>query len=278
MRDRDKPSLFLSVTSAIFCQFLRAENLTVDKTSCDADFGVRAMATTAAVIQRKVEKGDGDRLWTYKDFAFLPPAAVAKTLSRLAESGVISRVCKGVYYRSKTTRFGDTKPDMARVFARMLDRKDVGWKPGGLAVWNALGLTTQVPATSTFVVNRRVQVALPRATVRMRVVSSVEAVSIEERAALDALRDLRHVPDTTPAATIRKLTELCREGRLSFSRMVRASRREPPRVRALLGLIGTLLGENTAVLMRLHHSLNPTTKFKLQLATDFPAASDWGIR
>ncbi len=236
------------------------------------------MATAAAVIKGKVERGREDRLWTYSDFAFLPPAAVAKTLSRLAEAGVIHRVRKGVYYRPRTTRFGETRPDVARVFARMLDRKDVAWKPGGLAVWNALGLTTQVPATSTFVVNRRVQVAAPRAAIRMRVVSSLEAVSIEERAALDAMRDLRHVPDTIPAATIRKLTDLCREGRLSFSRMARASAHEPPRVRALLGLIGTLLGENSGILRRLRHSLNPTTKFKLQLATDFPAASDWGIR
>src|SRR5215469_13635008 len=128
------------------------------------------MATTAGVIKGKVEKGPEDRLWTYNDFASLPPAAVAKTLSRLAGSGVIHRVCKGVYYRPKTTRFGETKPDMARVFTRMLDRKDVDWKPSGLAVWNALGLTTQVPATSTFVVDRRVQVAAPRPTIRVRVV------------------------------------------------------------------------------------------------------------
>lgn len=236
------------------------------------------MPTAAALIKGKVEKGREDRLWTYSDFAFLPPAAVAKTLGRLAEAGVIYRVRKGVYYRPKATRFGETKPDMARVFTRMLDRKDVDWKPGGLGVWNALGLTTQAPATSMFVVNRRVQVAGPRPAIRIRVVSSLAATSIEERAALDALRDLRHVPDTTPATTIRKLTDLCREGRLSFANMARASVHEPPRVRALLGLIGTLLDENAEVLRRLRASLNPTTRYKLQLAIDFPSASDWGIR
>lgn len=237
----------------------------------------KSMAATAEIIRHKVERGREDRFWTFRDFTSLPTYAVAKTLSRLADEGVVHRVRKGVYYRAKTTRFGATKPDLTRVFTDALDRKDVAWKPTGLSVWNSLGLTTQVPAIPSFAVNRRVRVKSPKA-IHVRIVPSFHSLSTEERAALDALRSLRFVPDTTPVETLHRLADLCREGRLSFSKMIRVALQEPPRVRALLGLIGTLLGEDEGLLAKLRHSLNRTTTFKLGLASSFPAAADWGIR
>ncbi len=236
------------------------------------------MIAAAKIIRRKVEEGTEDRLWTFDDFASLPAPAVAKTLSRLTRKGVVQRLRKGVYYRPKTTRFGLTKSDPAKIVTTLLDQKHIPWKPSGLTIWNALGLTTQIPAVVTFAVDRRVEISIPSRSVRLRRVPSVHAVSAEERGALDALRDLRSIPDTTPTKTIHRLVDLCREGRLSFVRLGRAARLEPPRVRALLGLIGTLLGEDADVIAKLRHSLNPTTIFKLGLADAFPAAADWRIR
>lgn len=235
------------------------------------------MAATAEIIRRKVEHGREDRLWTFRDFASLPTHAVAKALSRLTHEGVVHRVRKGVYYRPRTTRFGPTKPDFTEVFTDTLDRKDVDWKPTGLSVWNALGLTTQLPGVATFAVDRRVRVKSV-GPVRVRIVPYLISLSTEERAALDALRALRLVPDTTPAETIHRLVDLCRAKRLSFANLARAAFHEPPRVRALLGLIGTLLDEDDGLLAKLRRSLNPTTTFKLGLATSFPDAMAWGIR
>jgi len=235
------------------------------------------MAATAEIIRRRVEHGREDRLWTFTDFAHLPSYAVAKTLSRLTHEGVVRRVRKGVYYRPKTTRFGPTKPDLTEVFTDTLDRKDIDWKPTGLSVWNSLGLTTQMPGVATFAVDRRVRVK-SAGMVRVRIVPSLHSISTEERAALDALRALRFIPDTTPAETIHRLVDLCREKRLSFTHLARATFREPPRVRALLGLIGTLLHEDAATLTKLRRSLNRTTTFKLGLAASFSETAGWGIR
>ena len=236
------------------------------------------MASTATIVRRKIEGGPEDRLWTFRDFSSLPTNAVAKTLSRLEDKGVVDRLRKGVYYRPKTTRFGTTKADPVLVATSILDRKDVDWKPSGLALWNKLGLTTQVPAVSTVAVDRRIEIKNLKGMVRLLRVSSLRDITNEERAALDALRDLRFVPDTTPADTIRRLVDLCRTNVLSFTRMSKAARREPPRVRALLGLMGALLGEDERTLTRLRESLNTTTVFKLGLADAFPDAYGWGIR
>lgn len=236
------------------------------------------MVPAARFIRRKVEHGPADRLWTFADFPSLSIYAVAKTLSRLAREGVVVRVRKGVYHRPGTTRFGATKPDLTRAFTSALDRKGIAWKPAGLSVWNALGLTTQVPAVITFAVDRRVDVADSSGRTRLRRVAHIQGISTEERGALDALRDLRLIPDTKPEKTIHRLVALCREERLSFARMSRASLDEPPRVRALLGLMGTLLGEDEDKLAKLRRSLNPTTTFKLGLAASFAAAADWRIR
>jgi len=236
------------------------------------------MASVASAIRSKVEKASADRLWTFRDFRAFPGSAVAMTLSRLARKGVVRRLRKGVYYRPKKTRFGELKPDAVRVVSTVLDSKGVDWRPSGLAAWNALGLTTQISGVPTLAVARRVSVEAPETAVRLRVVPTVHALSAEERAALDALRDLRRIPDTTPEATIRRLVDLCRAGRLAFARMTRAAHREPPRVRALLGLIGTLLREDSGALAKLKESLNPITTFKLGLAGHFPEAANWNIR
>jgi hypothetical protein len=238
----------------------------------------KTMSAVADTIRRKVANAAPERLWTFRDFASLPSSAVAMSLSRLAKEGVVHRLRNGVYYKPKVSRFGTLKPDPANVVAVVLDRKNVDWKPSGLSVWNAMGLTTQIAATPTFTADHRVRVTAPNSRVRVSTAPTVRGLSVEERASLDALRDLRRVPDTTPEATIRRLVELCREGRLSFARMLRVAKSEPPRVRALLGLIGALLGEPNESLDPLHRSLNPLTVFRLGLSGAFPDAGRWNIR
>ncbi len=234
----------------------------------------------SSLVRAKVERGGSDRLWTYADFVSLPTLAVAATLTRMAKKGAIRRVRKGVYYTPRETRFGASVPDPSRITAAVLDRRGVAWRHSGLPAYNALGLTTQVSPVSTFAVADRL--ATPRTNsegrVHLRSVASVKSMASEERAVLDALRDLKTIPDTTPAATLTRIVELFRSGRISFERVLKFGRKEPPRVRALLGVIGTILGKETEVLKPVRDSLNGTTTFKLNLAADFPEAREWNIR
>jgi hypothetical protein len=190
-------------------------------------------------------------------------------------------VRNGVYYKSRKTRFGTTTPDSSRVAAAILDRRGIAWKPRGLPVYNALGLTTQVSPVATFDVDydlTSLRTNMGGRRVRYRSVAAVKKMRPEERAVRDALRDLKSIPDTSADIVLHRIADLFRSGRLSFGRMVKAADKEPPRVKALLGTIGTILGEGADALKSLRESLNSTTTFKLGLAESVPAARRWGIR
>ena len=63
----------------------------------------------AKMIRQRIERG-GERLWRLEDFEGLPSMAVAQALSRLTRQGVIERLSKGTYYRSRQTTFGKSRP------------------------------------------------------------------------------------------------------------------------------------------------------------------------
>ena len=70
--------------------------------------------------------------------------AVAQTLYRLARSGVIRRLSKGIYYHGRQTAFGASIPNPTALL-RLASRKKPMF-PSGLAAANLLGFTTQNPA------------------------------------------------------------------------------------------------------------------------------------
>lgn len=238
--------------------------------------------SVARIVLSRIKRGREDRLWTYKDFADLPSLAVAAALSRLTKRGRIRRARKGVYYVPRVTRFGATNPDPSSVAAAVLTRRGIAWNPTGLAAYNRLGLTTQVSPTTTFAVSRKVRLASVGSSTRLRLSlrpgAIVRGATADERAVLDALRDLRWIPDTTPEHVIARIGDLFRSNRISFERVARFARREPPRVRAVLGAIGSSIGADLNILEELKGSLNPMTHFSLGLSDKLETAREWNIR
>ena len=99
--------------------------------------------TTAETVRKRIEAG-GERVWRLTDFEGMPFTAVAQALSRLKGGGVIQRLGKGLYYRSRPTAFGPSKPNTAQIRGLSVRRKCVF--PSGIAAANLLGFTTQNPA------------------------------------------------------------------------------------------------------------------------------------
>jgi len=88
--------------------------------------------------------------------------AVAQSLVRLAKSGTIRRLTRGLYdYPAKHPDFGALPPNYNRVAQALMGRDNVKIQPSGAYAANLLGLTEQVPAKIVFFTdgpNRKVQI------------------------------------------------------------------------------------------------------------------------
>ena len=90
-----------------------------------------------------------EAVWTPVDFLDLGPrAAVDKTLQRLARSGDLARIDRGLYFRPRTSTLTGkpTHPDQKAVIDAVARRDQTRVVVDGLTAANDLGLTTAVPA------------------------------------------------------------------------------------------------------------------------------------
>src|ERR1700736_2306295 len=101
---------------------------------------LRGSGRTMAFVRQQIERG-GARLWKLEDFRDRPFAAVAQALSRLTRQGRLERLSKGVYYRTRDTSFGKSRPNPAAI-QRLASRRNSVF-PSGIAAANLLGFSTQ---------------------------------------------------------------------------------------------------------------------------------------
>lgn len=230
---------------------------------------------TAAVVRFRIENG-GERLWRFENFSDQPFPAVAKALSRLARDGMIERLSKGTYYRTRHTAFGKSQPNPATL-QKLGSLVSIRLFPSGIAAANLLGFTTQNAkrielATSASSVPRKL---MEKDTVvhtrRPEVWSGLREI---EAALLDFLRHGGKSSELSPQETIEKtLSMLTKRGR--FQRLVNVAKSEPPRVRAMLGALGETLGKDGSTLNVLRSSLNPLSRFDFGIYTALPNAQAW---
>jgi hypothetical protein len=94
------------------------------------------------------------RGWVFTPMHFLDLGsrmAVDQTLGRLAKSGKIRRLSRGLYdYPAKHPDFGDLPPNYDRIAQALVGRDNLKIQPSGAYAANLLGLTEQVPAKIVF--------------------------------------------------------------------------------------------------------------------------------
>lgn len=78
-------------------------------------------------------------------------AAVDQSLSRLTRSGMLMRICQGVYMKPVETRFGRCPPSIGKAIEALATLWGETIVPSGGAAAHALGLTTQVPIRSVYI-------------------------------------------------------------------------------------------------------------------------------
>lgn len=227
--------------------------------------------SAASVMRRRIEAG-GDRYWRYSDFAGLPPAAVAKTLSRLVSEGLLERVGKGVYYRPRETSLGPSLPAASGVVAQTLGTTP---HPSGLNAANVLGLSAQNPRVAEYAVpTAGLPTVLRNSIVHPGRPIGRQGLSPEDGAVLETLRERARYSDLSPEMTVRHLKRLLSDEK-RFSALARVALEEPPRVRAILGAIGEELEMPERTLRQLRESLNPLTRFDFGRLRPLRHAKDW---
>jgi Family of unknown function (DUF6088) len=246
--------------------------------------------SAANAIRSRIFRGGTDRLWTYADFPGVDRYPLSATLSRLAKSGDLIRVRRGVYYRPVKTIFGFSKPDPSSLADAVLRARNEPALPSGIGSYNRFGLTTQVSGVVSRATRNRIpENSIPgvRLLATPRPLDKQKGMRPEERIALDALRDIERIPDSGPADVLRRIGTLVRAGDLDFTRIARYARAEPPRVRALLGALGDNLRRvigSTRIppkaLNELRKGLNPLTTFRIRGASEAlgEVARKWRIR
>jgi len=121
------------------------------------------MQSIAARIKKRIYSKNRGFVFTKSYFLDLGnPKTVAKALERLADSGEIRRLARGLYdYPEKHPRLGDLPANYERIAQALAGRDSLKIQPSGAYAANLLGLTEQVPARIVFLTdgpNRTVQV------------------------------------------------------------------------------------------------------------------------
>jgi hypothetical protein len=198
----------------------------------------------APEVRKRVLRSN-DRFWRPEDFNGSPDA-VAQALSRLARSGELRRVRRGLYWRGTFTRLGMAPPPVDRFTVEIAGKPGTG--PAGRNAALALGLSTQVPRHETVAVPARA----PRSPGTVRFVSRGastkrrdERLSHREVALLEVLRDWDGLVEIPADDAIERIGRLAGAGALRLERLVRASTTEPPRVRERLRQLLVAIGQPT---------------------------------
>jgi len=231
----------------------------------------------AGLVRSRIERG-GERLWRFEDFRDLPFSAVARALSRLVKAGLLERLSKGTYYRTRQTAFGRSRPNPSAVQRLASRRKTVF--PSGVAAASLLGFTTQTASRSEVATSA---LSLPRKLVGQDTVIHTRRPEIWSRlsetdaALLDLLRRGGRTSELSPEETIRRTLKLLSE-KNRLRRIFEVADTEPPRVRAMLGALGEKMKRPAGELRRLRRSLNPLSRFDFGVFDALPTAKAWQAR
>ena len=238
----------------------------------------------AAAVNQTIDRAPTGRIFGYEVFREYreTPGAVVRAVNRSVESQRLKRIAKGRFFKPRTGALGDVPVSDAERLRDALYRngRRVGYITGP-ALYNRLGLTTQMPRTITIAVNRAAQTK-DFGTIRLKLLPKRAPISdstVPSLETLDILRDARKVPDASIGSVLqamaRRLVEFTPAEQRKLQRL--ALDYYNAGTRALLGML--LARCEQAVLPTLEASLNPTTRFDLGIdPNDWPESQAWNIR
>jgi hypothetical protein len=206
------------------------------------------------------------------DFPMEKIANVAVILSDLSKAKKVVRVEKGAYYRPKQSSLGlGTLPVYQNEQLSYLTRKLDGYLTGAY-IYNKISLTEQVASVITIAVHQPVRAfkfkKMSVECVKAYVDTPDDDDTLRLIRILDAIKDLKRIPGTTPKQAYDRIFALhiSQLSRVNLEKTVSLSMVYPPRVRKILS--DMLEKNNHADLNKqLVNTICPTTRFDLPYKT-----------
>jgi hypothetical protein len=219
-------------------------------------------------IQRQLDEIPEGKIFTFKDLTFPMSkfANVAVVLSELSKANKLARIEKGAYYKPKQSSLGlGYLPVYQEEQLNYLTNKLNGYLTGAY-IYNKMSLTEQVPSIITIAVRYPVRTfrfeKLSVECVKAYVDVPGDSQTLRFIRILDAIKDCRHIPGTSPQAAydrIFKLHILPLEY-VNLEKLVSLSKNYPPRVRKIL-ICMLHESDNRDLEEQLAATICPTTRF-----------------
>ena len=238
----------------------------------------------AAAINQTIDRMTPGRIFGYEVFPQYreAPGAVVRAVNRGVENRRLKRAAKGRFYKPRKGVLGDIPLSDEERLRDVLYRN--GRRSGyitGPALYNRLGLTTQIPRTIMIATNRAAQTK-DFGTIRIKMVprrAPIGDSTVPLLEMLDVLRDAKNVPDAGVGRVIeemaKRLMDLTPGERKKLQRL--ALDYYNAGARAVLGMLLTRCGREVSPALRA--SINPTTRFNLGIdPEDWPEARAWNMR
>jgi len=238
----------------------------------------------AATVKQKIERIPPGKIFGYEVFDDYQtaPDAVVRAVNRCIDEQRLTRLAKGRFYAPKQGVLGAMKVTDDELLRDVLFRQ--GRRCGyitGPALYNRLGLTTQLPKTVTVAANRTAQLK-DFGTIRIKFKprrAPITESTVPLLELLDVLGDAKNVPDAKVDNVVDNIAQRIAKLTAAQSKKLQSLAVDyyKASTRALLGAILDRLDQ--PVIKRLRGSINPTTHFDLGLdPLAWPQARDWNIR
>lgn len=235
-------------------------------------------------VKEQISAMKPDYVFTYKDIDLSPEFAgsIVKMLNRMAEKGLIVKVGKGRFYKPKQSMFGILKPRREEIVKDLLEKEGevIGYLTG-YAVFNKLGLTTQIPNIIQIGMNVPKD-EKKRGDYIIRFITQANPICQENipfLQLLDTIRLIKSIPDTTTSQSCKRILAILREyPKSDIEQIIILALKYTSMVRALLGaMIENIGGEEQARL--LWKSLNPITAYNVGIDKEvLPEIQKWRIK
>jgi len=226
------------------------------------------MESFKSEIHRQIALIPEGKIFTFKDFDFPLSkfASVAVILSGLSKANKLIRIEKGAYYKPGQSSLGlGYLPVYQDEKLHYLTNKLSGYLTGAY-IYNKMSLTDQVTSVITIAVRYPVR-SFRFEKISVECVKAYVDVPDDSRILrlvriLDAIKDYRHIPGTSPQAAYDRIFRL-HVSQLEYEnleKLVSLSKNYPPRVRKIL--IRMLHeSENRNLEELLNATICPTTRF-----------------